>query len=720
MKHVLTSLLCAGLLVVGSDVAVRTAAQSADADVQVQFAEARRQFEALEYEQAVPTLDRVVALLQARQGDDVRRQMANALELRARSKFGIGDQDGARQDLTMLLKTDATYTLTGQVSPRVVALFEEVQKATITQLTLNVTPATATVLLDGVKVAAAATMAVSVGEHTLQASQTGYKEDSITFTAAPETTAEATLALARSSAVLSIVTSPADVEVVVDGVSKGRTAAGPPPAEFAERATRAGIASNQLSGVLLLTDLGTGSHRIQFRRACFVQTERRQEISQLDDFVLDPVKLDPAVAAMSAQSPQADVTVYVDGDSRGRTPYSTELCEGPHTIELRSPTGRLVRKVDARAGQKIDVSGALRPAFALVSSTQTSLNTDLRAAAERAFEPLQSVLLFAPAGDQLDAALKAEKLPPDWLGYDVNRRPVGVTAEVTAAMRRDLSAKLAKTFDAQGIAAVTAPIASDRSRLVLTLLAAGAAEADVLEVNLDQQETVASAISQLDRGLSFRTPTIGVTAIDVEDVPGAVLAAVDASGPAATAGLKAGEVLVSAGGKPVADAAALAAAISAQTSAEPLTIEVKDATGTARKVDVRVAMRPRLLGISDQTLLVNRTLVALRARLADATDAEEKAAIRLNLAAALTRLESWSDARAELQQVTIAEGPGVGSGTVQYLLGLCAARLGNRADAEAALKAAAASGSLLTEDGPPVKELAEARLAELQRTSTGR
>ena len=302
----------------------------------------------------------------------------------------------------------------------------------------------------------------------------------------------------------------------------------------------------------------------------------------------------------------------------------------------------------------------------------------------------------------------------------MNRRPVGVTAEVTAAMRRDLSTKLAKAFDAQGIAAVTAPTAANRSRLVLTLLAAGAAEPDVLEVNLDQQDTVASAVSQLDRILSFRTATIGATAIDVEDVPGAVLAAVDAGGPAGKAGLNTGDVVVSAGGKPVADAAALSAAVAAQAPTTPLAVEVKDATGTPRKVDVTVAMRPRLLGISDQTLLVNRTLVALRARLADATDAEEKSAIRLNLAAALTRLESWGDARAELQQVAISDGPGVGTGTVQYLLGLCAARLGNRADAEAAFKAAAASANLLTEEGPPVRELAEARLAELQRTSTGR
>jgi hypothetical protein len=54
---------------------------------------------------------------------------------------------------------------------------------------------------------------------------------------------------------------------------------------------------------------------------------------------------------------------------------------------------------------------------------------------------------------------------------------------------------------------------------------------------------------------------------------------------------------------------------------------------------------------------------------------------------------------------------------VQYLLGLCADRLGNRSEAEAAYRAAAASESLLTEDGPPVRDLAQAKLAELQRRS---
>ncbi len=716
MRNALTSLLCAGLLLAGTG--VRPAAAQSDADVQVQMSEARRHFEALEYEQAVPSLDRAVALLQSRQGDESRQLLAEAFELRARSRFGLGDQDGAKQDFVLLLKANPAHVMNGQVSPRVVALFDDAKKLTVTTLNLTVVPANATVMLDGQRIANGTT-SVLIGDHTITASRTGYKTDSLSFAAAAGSIAEATLTLARTSAVVAVVTAPADVEVFVDGVSKGRTTMGPPPSEYQAKAAASGISAADLSGVLMVTDLAAGSHRIEFKRPCYTQVERRTEISQLDDYVLDPVKLSPAMATITAQSPQGDTTVYVDGESKGRAPYTGELCEGAHTVELRAPTGRYLRRVDATAGQRIEVTGALRPAFALVASTQTTLNADLRGAIERAFEPLRSVTVFSPPSDRLDAALKAERLPPDWLGYDANRRPFGVSAEVTAAMRRDLSAKLAKTFDAQGIAAVTAPVPTNRSRLVLTLLGAGIAEPDVIEVNLDQQDTVANAVAQIDQALSFLAPTIGLNAIDVVDVAGPVVVSVDAGGPAAQAGLQPGEVLVSADGKPVANVAALAAAVAARTAGQSVALEVKDKTGTQRKVDAKVLMRPRLIGISDQTLFVNRTLVALKARLGEAKDPFEQAAIRLNLAAALTRLESWSDARTELQQVTLTDGPGVGAGTVQYLIGLCSARLGNRAEAETAFKAAAASNNLLTEDGPPVRELAETRLAELAR-GTGR
>ncbi len=204
-------------------------------------------------------------------------------------------------------------------------------------------------------------------------------------------------------------------------------------------------------------------------------------------------------------------------------------------------------------------------------------------------------------------------------------------------------------------------------------------------------------------------------AIDVADVSGAVVVSVDTNGPAAKAGVQVGDVLLKANGQPVADAVALGTLLSGHKANDDLTLELKDRSGAAKRVDLKVAMAPRLIGMSDQTLLVNRILLDLRARLLSPGDPFEDSVIRLNLAAALARVGNWSDARQELQRVKLPDGPGVANGTVQYLLGLCADKLGNRSEAETSWRAAAATESLLTEDGPSVKELAEAKLAELQR-----
>jgi hypothetical protein len=157
--------------------------------------------------------------------------------------------------------------------------------------------------------------------------------------------------------------------------------------------------------------------------------------------------------------------------------------------------------------------------------------------------------------------------------------------------------------------------------------------------------------------------------------------------------------------------------VSGKRGGQSIALEAKDPAGVAKRADVPVFVTPRVLGLAEQGLPINRILLDLRARSRDATDPFDQAVIKLNTAIALGRVGEWSAAQAELREVKLPDRPGVGDGTVQYLLGVAAEALGNRAEAETAYKAAAATESLLSEDGPRVKELAEARLAEMQRST---
>ena len=513
------------------------------------------------------------------------------------------------------------------------------------------------------------------------------------------------------------VTAPANVEVVVDGISHGRTQPGPPPAEYAEKAARAGVTAAELSAVLTVMDLPIGAHRIQFKKDCFVMAERQQTVDMLNDYVLDPVKLEPAVASVAVSSNQPGTLVLIDGLQRGVAPMTIpDVCEGQHLVELKSQSGRYFQRVDARTGAKINVEGTLRPAFALVSASgPAALNTDLRLTVEKQFASSQSVTLFAPAADLTAKALATEKLPVDWLAFDSNKRPLGTAAEVANVMRGDLSARLSRQFDSQGIASVTVPSAATRNRLVVTLLASGSSDPDVIELDLDSPDATSMAVGRLDRTLSFFKPTLGLTAVDVADMEGPVVVAVDPNGPAAKAGILPGDIVLKANAQPVPDAAALITLLSTRKADEDLTLDLKDRAGVAKKVDTKVFMTPRLIGLNDQSLMINKILVDLRNRLQAQGDPLLDSVMRLNLAVALARVGAWSDARVELQRVKLNDGPGVAAGTVHYLLGLAAERMGNMAEAEAAWKTAAASTALETEDGLPVKDLAEARLQGLQR-----
>jgi hypothetical protein len=282
-------------------------------------------------------------------------------------------------------------------------------------------------------------------------------------------------------------------------------------------------------------------------------------------------------------------------------------------------------------------------------------------------------------------------------------------------MRGDLSARLARQFEAQGIASVTVPSSANRNRLVVSLLASGSADPDVIEIDLDSTDASARAVGRLDRGLSFFKPSLGVTVVDVADLEGPVVVAVDPNGPAAKAGVQPGDVVLRANSQAVPDAAALTTLLAGRKADEDMTLDLKDKAGVAKKADVKVFMTPRLIGLVDQSLLINKILVDLRGRLEQPGDPITDSVMRLNLAVALARVGAWSAARLELQRVKLNDGPGVSAGTVQFLLGLAAERMGNTAEAEAAWRAAAASTASITEDGLPVKDLAEARLQALQR-----
>ncbi|HXE80698.1 MAG TPA: PEGA domain-containing protein [Vicinamibacterales bacterium] len=701
------ALVCAGA-------AGPTAAAQDPAQGEELLAEATRLFDELDYERAVPVLDSAIAALQARvnENDSARASFVRALELRGRARFGLNDLEGASSDFRLLLEIEPGFTFDPQVSPRVVALLDSVRKTTVGTLQLSVSPSDAIVQVEGRRFpASGAPIPVRAGDLELTITRVGYQPVSQRITIKPSATTEISVSLERVSPAVFIVTSPPGVEVAIGGSSHGRTEAGPLPPDYESIPGRLGVPPEQVSRPLVITDVTPGVHKVTFSRECYVTQERTVAIEGLADYRIEPVQLAPAVGTLTIESIPAGARVFVDGEARGEAPVTlTDVCAGSRRVELRSPQGRAAREVTLEPGQTVAVKEEVKPTFALLPSAEAPSPglPDNRTRVERALASSRQVGLYIPTDAELEKAMEGQPLPADWLAFDASGQPVGAAASFSPAARRELSERIARALDVQGVGAVSQPTAGS-SELVVSLLAAGGGHPDVVPLIPERVDSVTDALERFDYLPPLFRREIGAVAVEVLDTTGLVVASVGKDGPAARAGLAVGETIVTVDGQPVATAADFERLLESRAAGDQISLGVKDAKGASRTVPVTVRTTPRLVSVSDRTLLFNSLAVALRTRLASA-DPTDEPFIRLNLAVALIRLGDYEGAREQLMAVNLPAGPGISLGTQQYLLGLVHEGLGDVASAEQAWRAAAAAGGSLTEEGPAIAPLVNAKL----------
>jgi len=674
-------------------------AQGTTGTPELLFDQGKRLFDAFQYDQAVPIFDRLVAQLTT--GEQIQKPdlLVQAYELRARAWFANGDSAGTEQDFSALLTVKPSYKLGAGISPRVVAVFEGVRKLTIGQVELSLTPA-GEVMIDGAAYPLTPdpqTIDLPAGEHHLTVARQGYAPLDQRFTISAGASVPLALTLERVSATLKVRSNPEGVEVVWNGTPRGIT----------ERATPAVGAVAELT----LADLQPGTHRLVLRRPCYTSIEQTITIDQPRDLETEALQLKPAVASVKIDVSDPGATVFVDRTARGTAPLTlTDVCEGPHVIEVRGPKGLFIDRRDWKTGDSVTLNAELRRPFPIVSVTSGpgGLTVEqLRVNVERALAPAKQLLVYLPDEAMLLGALKEHSVLADWLAVDST--DASRTARVPKEVRRDLGRKLSQSLEAHGVAAISA--GADPYQVNLSLLAAGSGEPDVIAINMTDAASVARAVELIGLPLpALVRPSIETSVVDVAGVKGAVV--VRAVGQGAKAGLTAGDAIVGAGGAAVSSVADLRARIAAvRPPATTLPLELLGPTGTPRKLAAPVTLVPDTLPLRDPRLLYNRALLELRETVKTAPSPIDRSTAQVNLAIVHMRLGNWEDAQAELANVKLADGPGVSAGTVAYLTGLCLEALGRAVEAQAAFtRAAAATQARLSHDGPLIAPLAQQKL----------
>jgi len=673
------------------------AAASLSAADEERWQEALGLFNGFKYQQAIDALDQLVSTLTESFNPDLAGRLVDIYAVRARAHFALGRMAPAEEDFSKLLELQPSFALPEGISPKVVALFTTVKARMVGQLLLTADPpGDATV--DGraytVGIEPRAIELLS-GTHALVASRRGYApfEASVTVSAGEVTTFA--LALERISATLTVRTSPAGVDVEFDGESKGVT-----------------VAADDAPWASLVVDTQPGAHRLVLTRPCSVTAEHRITVDSLDDFEADPITLAPAVASATIRTSATGALVFLDGVPQGAAPVTLkDVCEGEHVLELRSPRGRFVDRSRWRTGDEKVFDAVLRPAFAIVGVHEPGASGSIPSLAKELEQVLQEgavVVLYVPSEDDLKAALAAENLSAQALAEILT----GGGATPLPQRLRDLGRRLSTHLEAQGIAWITIP-PDDPGAVAIGIMASGSARPEQLVFRPADPASRAQNRAALARPApAVLRPTLDISVADLVDVAGAVVIRAPGGGPGAEAGLAPGEVIVQAGGQPVASVADLQRQVEEVSPPGPLGLEVRGQNGVMRSVNVDVTESPSLIPLRQRALLCNKVLLEMRDVTQTAAVPERRSAARLNLAIAEMCVENWEEALGDLEQVTLPDRPGVSAGTVAYLIGLCHEALGQAAEARAAFeRAAAATDSTLGINGPPVPLLAREKLS---------
>lgn len=672
-------------------------ASAASATAQASFNEGKRLFDRLQYTQALPFFDTIIATLgpaAATLSPADRDLLVETYRLRARARFNES-LNGVEDDFAAMLAIRPS-AVAGDMSVRNEAVFNNVKKRLVGQVRIMMTPQIDATIdaqpFTGEQIAQP--LELLAGEHTLAATRKGYRPMSQPFTVAPGQMTVVNAAMERVSATLAISTIPDGVEIIVDDVSRGRTQKG---------------RAQGPSEPIVVDELSVGVHKLILRRECYTEMRRDVPITEPRDLLVDPLQLAPAVATARIEASERGAGIFIDGVERGRAPAElSAICEGPHVLEVRSPRGRFIDRRTWRSGESATLTAELRPAFAIVSTSVGGgvMASALNGQVERALAQAQRALIYVPLEAEIEKALTEESARADWL--DVDR---GAPRPMTRETRRDIGRKLAARLNAQGVAAVAS---ADADQVTLLLLAAGSGDPDVLTFNLRDPASYGRVATRLGAPLPpLVKPSIETSVVDIAGVTGA--AVVRANGAGSRAGLVPGDVIVSLGSTRIDSVRDLRANMMAIRASAPLDLQVQTLAGASKAATLTPVLVPDTLPMRDPTLVYNRLLIELQEAVKAAKAPIEEASARLNLGIVHVRLGNWDEAVRELQQVRLPDGPGVSSATANYLLGLSYEALGRTADAQAALtKAAAVDQARLSDEGPLVAPLAQQKLRTLR------
>lgn len=289
-----------------------------------------------------------------------------ALNYLAQCYLSSGKEQEAQYYFAVLIQYQPNYELDPVLTPaKVVNFYNSLKKSLVGYISIIVNPSDAIIYLDQKQIGAGGiekytTMA---GTHSLRIERAGYKSEMKELIIyAGKVSQLGIINLKRESSVCFITTYPAEVEVILDGVTIGFTSKGAPP-DLADYVKRNKLDLDNFSAYFPIEINDPLDHVIEFKKPCYQNEQIIVKYTEFKDYFYEPIMLKPSYAQLELES-DIDGKVYIDGGLLGNLKQKTyQVCAGTHKLLVKAEWGNYASDFNIKEGDlkkiKVDIKPAL-------------------------------------------------------------------------------------------------------------------------------------------------------------------------------------------------------------------------------------------------------------------------------------------------------------------------------------------------------------------------
>lgn len=565
---------------------------------------------------------------------------------------------------------------------RLQGVFDGIKSSKLAHIKLTLSPEGGILTVDGKpRPSGAIIKFLPPGPHRIAYSRLGYRlaEEHVELMLRETKTLD--LKLERISSTVTLYTSPANVEVVLDGKSLGLTT-GQATSEQKALADKVGLNPEQLSAGFVLCELSAGKHIVELKAPCY--KPRRFELGQeiatpFADHVMDPITLESSRGSLTVETAWAGGELFLSGKSYGPLPIKdVAVCTGTYDLQVKFPMGGYTQKIEIQEGKNLALTIKPKPRIAYVGfegredfGGRDRITQQLLSLGERCKE----LAFVLPTQGETPEAAKA-------------RIKASKEAELILEAR---------------------PLSEKPNHQIELVLSAITGESDRMVVKPLEQDPLGALVLKLNTLPALWEPWTGAVLVDLPGEKGPWVIQADAQ--TQRIGLKVGKAITLLNGKPVSDCKAFRQALQ-DISTGKVQVSQGDVSVTLPLSRQALEIPTNSASFCYPVLLADLRLRSLGAQ------GDEAGMLRFNQALALMHFREFDKAMEILRDTRVTIAQGVGQGTIDFYTGFCLLHMGNvyLSEAQQAFNQAMKypQATLFGPEGPLVAPLAKQALEDLR------